>query len=421
MRNRIRNTKNIILNNKKVIENYFFMTVLQVLNSLFYLIIYPFLIRKLGAESYGLYVFALSIASYVTVLVNFGFTNPAVREVSLNRNDKKKLSNIVSSILTAQSYFFLIAIIILAVIILIVPFLYKNYILYIICALASVSTILFPTWFFQGIEQMKFITIIQLLIKVLSLPLIFIFIHSAADVVVFATINTVSSILGSMIAIYLIIKKWEIRLKLESLTTVLPYIKDALPFFWGSSASIIKMQSTSFFAGAFISMSSVALYDLANKLVMFIATTLSNVNNVLFPKIVNNNNKIYVKKALLLQTIISMGSTLLLILSGNFLIELLGGNKMIGAYPILIILSIIIPSWLIVGAIQLFIIIPMKKYKYVTISQTMAFVIYMTITILGGVVFKSIYWIAFAMSISAISELIYNMIIKRRLIINPEL
>ena len=34
-----------IINNKKVIENYFFMTVLQILNSLFYLIIYPFLIR----------------------------------------------------------------------------------------------------------------------------------------------------------------------------------------------------------------------------------------------------------------------------------------------------------------------------------------------------------------------------------------
>ena len=44
-------------NNTKVVENYAFMTILQVLNICFYLLIYPFLIRVLGAESYGLYAF----------------------------------------------------------------------------------------------------------------------------------------------------------------------------------------------------------------------------------------------------------------------------------------------------------------------------------------------------------------------------
>lgn len=421
MQNALNKTRSILYNNKKVVENYFFMTILQVLNSLFYLLIYPYLIRTLGSESYGLYVFALSIVSYITVFVNFGFTNPAVREVSIHRNDKKQLSEIVSSILTAQTYFFLISIIVIFIIVLSVPFLYKNFSLYIICALASVSVILFPTWFFQGLEQMKFITIIQLLIKVLSLPFIFIYIHSSTDIIPFALINTGSTILGSIVAIYLILKKWKIRLSWKSLDIISPYVKDALPFFWGSSASIIKMQSTSFFAGAFISMSSVAFYDLANKLVMFVATTLSNVNNVLFPKIVHYNNAVYVKKALQLQSILSIGSTFTLILLGKFLINILGGRDMGEAYPILIILSVIIPSWLIVGAVQLFIIIPKKKYKYVTISQTMAFVIYMIITILGAIVFKSIYWIALAMSISAISELIYNLIVKRKLIINSKL
>lgn len=407
--------KSIFNNNKKVVENYFFITILQILNSLFYLLIYPFLIRTLGAESYGLYVFALSIAGYVSVFVSFGFTNPAVREVSLNRENKDKLSEVVSSILTAQTYFFIISIAVLSIIVLSIPFLREYYLLYLICSITSFGSILFPTWFFQGIEQMRFITLIQLVIKLLSLPFIFLFIRTPDDVVLFALINTLSTVAGSAYAMYLIKKKWCVDVRRKSLAMIRPYVKDALPFFWGSSVSTIKMQSTSFFVGAFVSMSSVAMYDLANKLVMSLATALANVNNVLFPKIVKNNDKAYVNKALLLQVVLSISCTLFLIIGGKPIISILGGEQMMGAYPILIILSIIIPCWLIVGAIQLFIIVPMKKYKYITISQTVAFVIYMVITVVGAVYYRDIYLIAVAISVSALAELIYNFIIKKKL------
>ena len=46
MKSKINNFKLIISNNKTVIENYFFMTVLQIINSFFYLLIYPYLIKK---------------------------------------------------------------------------------------------------------------------------------------------------------------------------------------------------------------------------------------------------------------------------------------------------------------------------------------------------------------------------------------
>ena len=69
MRQKIRN---IWQNNSKVAENYVFMTILQVLNVCFYLLIYPFLIRVLGTESYGLYAFALAIVTLFVYFVSFG-------------------------------------------------------------------------------------------------------------------------------------------------------------------------------------------------------------------------------------------------------------------------------------------------------------------------------------------------------------
>ena len=60
------------------------------MNSLFYLLIYPYLIRTLGAESYGLYVFAFSVSVYFVSLVQFGFDTPALKAISLNPDDKKE-------------------------------------------------------------------------------------------------------------------------------------------------------------------------------------------------------------------------------------------------------------------------------------------------------------------------------------------
>ena len=49
--------------NATVAENYVFMTVLQALNMCFYLLVYPFLIRVLGVDSYGLYVYAAAVVA----------------------------------------------------------------------------------------------------------------------------------------------------------------------------------------------------------------------------------------------------------------------------------------------------------------------------------------------------------------------
>ena len=121
MRNKI--TKGLLLlkNNKTIVENYFFMTILQILNSLFYLLIYPFLIRTLGVESYGLYIFAMSIVTYFITFVNFGFEMPAVKIIAQNPDDKLIKSKTLSEVLSAKIYleilvFTLFTIIIIAVI-----------------------------------------------------------------------------------------------------------------------------------------------------------------------------------------------------------------------------------------------------------------------------------------------------------------
>ena len=111
MRNELRDIWN---NNTKVVENYAFMTILQVLNICFYLLIYPFLIRVLGAESYGLYAFALAVVTLFITFVSFGFDLPAAKKIAENAGDKEQMSRVLSEVTATKIFLEIAALIIYA-------------------------------------------------------------------------------------------------------------------------------------------------------------------------------------------------------------------------------------------------------------------------------------------------------------------
>jgi PST family polysaccharide transporter len=91
------------------------MTVIKFLNSFFYLLIYPFLIGNLGAENYGLFIFATSTATYFQAFISFGFDFPAVKQVALEPDNINAKSDIVSSVLSAKIFLFFISIVIFSI------------------------------------------------------------------------------------------------------------------------------------------------------------------------------------------------------------------------------------------------------------------------------------------------------------------
>ena len=104
MKEIINSFSKIIRNNKKIIENYFFMTLLLVLNSYFTLLIYPYLIKVLGKDSYGIYIYGFTIASFFTTFVSFGFDMTGVRSISKFPHSIRYKSIIFSRIFTAKLY-----------------------------------------------------------------------------------------------------------------------------------------------------------------------------------------------------------------------------------------------------------------------------------------------------------------------------
>jgi len=399
--------KMLFKSNKVVVENYFFMTVLQVLNTLFYVLIYPYLIRTLGAESYGLYVFAMSIVTYFVSFVGFGFDLPAVKIIAQYPTDEKLKAHTLSCIYTAKVYLEILSLIVFSIIIFSVPYLRNNWALLFICFSQTLTNIIFPQWYFQGLQKMRIVTYVQLGLKLISLPFIFLTIHTSNDINAFALIASITSIAGGFGAAVIIRFYDKIRIQLMPFGAVKKWFAEATPFFLSSSASLIKEQSVAILIGVFFGMKDVAIYDLANKIVAVPRLLLTSINGALFPNIVSKFSTALIKKILRYQVYLCLFIIGLIALFGKWVVLLMGGVSLAGSYPLAIILSVTILPWLIVSSFIYFIFVPNNNYYFVTKNQVVALISFVVYAAIGLLFVDNISVLAAALSLSGLTEIVF--------------
>ncbi len=407
MRKRYKKIKKSISNNTKVIENYFFMTALQIINALFGILIYPYLIRVLGAGSYGLYVFAFSVTSYFVSFISFGFNMPAVKMVVQNLDNTQKKNEILSGIFTAKSLLAVLSFIVFLVLLFTIPFLRSHKLVFTICFSQILAEVLFPVWYFQAIQRMRVVTLIQLGFRFLSLPFIFLCIKKPEDYWIYALIASLSVLLAGISSVVYLNRIENIRYHFVSFKSLKSYFKDAMPFFWMNSTSTIKQESVTIIIGSFFGMRDVALFDLANKIILLPRMLTTSINGALFPKLIENIQKAVVKKIILYETLLGLGVMAGVVIFGRWIILILGGSAMLDSYPLAIILSATVLVWLVVGCYISFIFVPNDRYYFVTWNQFVAFGTFFLFCIAGLLLFHSILIVVIALSLSGLSEIAY--------------
>lgn len=403
----------MFFNNLKIVENYFFMTALQLLSSLFGILIYPYVIRTLGAESYGQYVFALSITTYFITFISFGFSLPATKMIAQNKHNQAIKSEVVSSIFTAKLYLGILSAVVFSILLLTLPFMMQNRWIYIICFAQIIGEMLFPSWYFQGVQKMKVVTFIQLGFRILSLPNIVMLVKTPSDCLLFVSINTLAVVLGGIAANIILIRYEKLNLQILALPKLKPYFKDALPFFWSSAAGTLKQSSVSIIIGSVFGMRDLALYDLANKLIILPRMLTTSINGALFPKVIENINTSLVRKIIRYEIGIGILVSILIAASGYWVILLLAGSTMTAAYPLAMILSLTVLSWLVVGSYINFIFVPAGRYYLVTQNQIVAALSFFIYCIPLFFVDNMIIVVA-ALTLSGLTEIVFcNIMIKK--------
>jgi PST family polysaccharide transporter len=322
----IKRVISLIENKKVILENFSFLGILQVSNLIIFFLLIPFLFRVFGKEYYGIVIFAQTLAAYFSIFVNFGLNATAVRDISIYRDDSDKRSAIISSVLILKSIFFIISFLIILILTFFIPFFHLHSAVYIFSMFYCLSEALFPVWYFQGIEKMKYITYINVVTRILSAIAVFIIIDEPADYFLVPLLLGFGAISGSIIGLYIVFRISGNNFKWQSLRMLRKNVDYNLPLFISNISSQAYVNGNRLVIGTFLGMQDLALYDIAERLVNLVKVPLTVIGQVLFPKISRDLNIRFIRKTMIFTTLIYILIYIMLFVSADFVINLFTGS-----------------------------------------------------------------------------------------------
>ena len=254
--------------NKTILANFSYLSLLQVFAILFPLLTYPYLLRVIGLELYGVIIFAQSIINYVSLVINFGFNMSGARNVATYKQDRARLSRIVTSIYWCKFILWLVCLVLYLSVISMVPFFEDHYWVYILSFLLTFNELMLPIWFFQGIEKMKYITFVNLSARLLFVVAIFLFVHRQEDYLLVPLLNGIGAILAGCLSLYILLGKERVRFSLIPVRELRSTYKESLPLFVSILSTQIYVKVNKLVIGSFLGMLEVSIYDMADKVLL---------------------------------------------------------------------------------------------------------------------------------------------------------
>ncbi|AZA55381.1 oligosaccharide flippase family protein [Chryseobacterium sp. G0201] len=302
MINKIKNIFNT-KDKKALLENFVSLSALQLIGMLLPLATLPYILRVIGFEKYGVIVFSASLIAYFTALTDFSFRITATRDVALNRDSPKKLNIIYSKVLTIKTLFLLLSWILIAIAVFLYPPFWENKEIYFYTSLLLLGYVLFPEWFFQGIEKMRYITYLNLGIKLFFTLCVFIFIKKESDFWIYPLLQSAGYIGAGLVGQYLLVKKYKLKFILLPYKTVIKTIKINSPIFINQFVPTLYNNTSTFLLGILGTAKLVGIYQAILTVVNLIVTLIEILSRVFFPFLNRKKDAFQWYKKMMLVTI----------------------------------------------------------------------------------------------------------------------
>jgi len=266
-----------------LLKNFTSLSAVQIANYLFPLITLPYLVRVLGPEGYGLFNFAFAFIAYFVTLSDYGFNLTAPREISINRDNKEKLTEIFSSVLSIKAGLLVVGFIVLFVVVNLFSKFKENEIIYYAMFLIAVGHAIYPLWFFQGMEKMKYISFTTITIKAITVLLVFLLVKTRSDLFTLVTIHSISSLALGVSGIGFVFLKFKVRFKLQSLNTLKYHFFEGGYIFLSTAAINLYTSTNTFVLGLFAGDAIVGYFSAADKIRAAVQSLFSTVSQTVYP------------------------------------------------------------------------------------------------------------------------------------------
>lgn len=327
-------------NTKQLKINTISLMVIQFLNYALPFITLPYVSRIFSVDKFGLIFYAQVIMDYFWRFVMFGFDLSGVRTIAKNSNNQKRVSNDFSAILTVQLIFLAIGFLLLILLISFIPKFRTDWLVYLLTYIGLLGQILIVTWFYQGMEKMKFITFLNIITRVSFCILIFVCIKKPQDYVLYPLFNSLSYIVAGIVSLIFIRKIFNIKYTLPNLKKLILTIQYSSQFFLTKIGIALYRQTNAFILGIVASTTLVAYYVAADKIFWAVLSLYFTFINALFPYMTKNKDIIFFKKMLKYLIIFACLASLFLCFASKYLILIFYSEKYLEAIRILQIFSL---------------------------------------------------------------------------------
>lgn len=315
---------------KSLAKNSIYNILYKCSNLVFPLVISAYVSRILFAEGIGKVSSAQNIVTYFTLLAALGLPTYGTKIIAAcgkNKLSRDKafselfIINLISTLICSTAYY---------IIVFNVPYFYQRLDLSIVCGLAIVFNAINVDWFYQGLEEYGYITLRNMIIKLVSLVAVFLFVKTIDDYIVYALILTLSKVANNIFNIVHLRKA--VIVKLQGIN-IIQHIKPVFIFLASSVAievyTLADTTMLTFIHGDDI----VGYYTTARKSIDVIRTMIVAVCAVYLPRLsyyyANHSKELFeklVNKAIKILIFITLPATAGVILTAGSFVPLLFGD-----------------------------------------------------------------------------------------------
>lgn len=271
-------------------KNLIFNIALSVSNIIFPIITFPYISRVLGPDGTGVVNFSLAFCEYFVIIAGLGIPLYGIREIAKTRDVIAERSKIFLEI-------FLIRVFITALIL--IPYFFtvfnvskfnENINLYLWGAVYITANIGSIEWFFTGLEDFKYITSRSIIVKALSVILMFIIVKHKGDVLNYFLINIFILVINDFIDLRYALKYLSFKIDWSELQFK-KHLKPLIYIFSSLLAVKIYTLVDTVILGFLSTDKAVGFYNSAVKIVRISLTVITSLGTVLIARLSNAVSK----------------------------------------------------------------------------------------------------------------------------------
>lgn len=280
--------KGLLRKYKSVVESFLSLSVWNGVVFLVPLIAMPYILRVVGPANYGLYGFIYILVQYVLIVNNYGFDFSATKEVAQNRHDTEHINRLYNAVLGCRLLLFVAASLFFFAL---SPWLLPTP-THKLMFLGGLSLVLGNTftavWLFQGMEKMRYLTLVNVLGKSFFLLLIFLVVKKPGDYVYLPLLDGMGYVTAAIASLIVARRKFGMRLRIPSFSDMKTQFRGGAAIFGSTLGMTLYRKSNIFLLRFFVGDAALGLYTAAEKVVVGIQDALAPVSQALFPYLGHN-------------------------------------------------------------------------------------------------------------------------------------